>query len=120
MNTASDRGKGKKRKVQVQQPTRKRSRLSDLDYSLPEESDMDNDLRTLIGSPEKFVESQGESDDYFDELFDNLSKDVEDEELGPPISDKMAKVFNKIWKAPVKKEKYLEKLKSILFHPTSL
>jgi len=32
----------------------------------------------------------------------------------------MAKVFNKIWKAPVKKEKYLEKLKSILFHPTSL
>jgi len=107
----SNRGKEKKRKVQVQNPPEKRSRLDDPELSLPEESDMDNDLKDLIGSPEKSVESLGESDDNFDDLYETLSKDVEDDELGPPISDKMAKVFNKIWKAPVKKERYLEKLK---------
>jgi len=73
---------------------------------------MDRDLRDLIGSPEKTAETGQVSDsDNFDNLFESLSKDVEEEELGPPVSDKMAKVFKRIWKAPMKKEKYLEKLK---------
>jgi len=56
----TDRGKGKKRKIQVkgkQRMTKKKSRLDDPDISLPEESDKDRDLRDLIGSPEKTAET---------------------------------------------------------------
>jgi len=94
----------------------KKPKIVDPDLSLPEESDMDNNIRDLLHN-----DSLNESDDDstlkddnedIDDMLQALSNEVEGlDEKGPPVRENLAKCINNIWNKPLTKEKYVEKLK---------
>jgi len=110
LNTPSTSGKSKK------------SKLVDPELSLPEESDMDENVRKLLllgpgsdkGGDASSESSEGEddNDDTVNDMLLALSNEVdENEEKGPPVRENLAKCFNDIWCKPLSREKHSERLK---------
>ena len=113
---------GKKRKestapVNSTQSKKLRPQEEEVPYlSLPEEDEMERNVRNLLGTndieSEQGSRSDSDQDNNCDEIFKELSEEINnDEDKGPAIEDKLKTCFNSIWQNPLKKDKYKDKLK---------
>ena len=76
--------------------------------SLPEEDEMDRNVQELFREDSRTgSESEFDSDDdNCDEIFTELSKEINNEEdKGPAIEENLKTCINAIWQKPLKKEK---------------
>ena len=113
VNEIKDNISKKRRVVHGPCTQSKKPKIVDPELSLPEESDMDNNIRDLLHNPNDSDESTLKDDNEdIDDMLQALSNEVEGlDEKGPPVRENLAKCFNNIWNKPLTKEKYVEKLK---------
>jgi len=83
------------------------------DYS--EISDIEEQINGLTSQMNKHIDgTKGASNDEddLDDILNNLHSEInKDEEKGSPIKESLAKCVSEIWKKPLSKEKYMNRLK---------
>lgn len=68
--------------------------------------DENNDVDLLLGKPEN---AEPEQDKAFGEILDSVAQELDQEQLGPNVSDQLAQVINKTLRTKLSEEKLKEK-----------
>ena len=101
------------KRLKAQEIPQPRINNEDPYISLPEEEEMNQNVRDLLGENSEISVSDSEEDsENCGHLFAELSREINnDEDNGPAIEENLMTCFNSVWQKPLNKEKYLEKLK---------
>lgn len=110
---------GKRKGKHKKDSTSKRPKVVDPEMSLPEESDMDNNIKDLLQTEDDKESSTSNSEtEKIDNMLVALTNEVEDQDMrGPSINEKLAMCINKIWANHSRKRNILKSSKSNLYLP---